>query len=223
MIETTGSHPGESIAQFEIGPHRNFVYLILDWSNRKAALVDPQKGLTAPLDVLKKEGFNLQMILLTHTHSDHTAGLSLLIQQFPGITIAVHEQEAHRLTPTIRSTTPLRWLQEGESLNVGEIPLRVLHTPGHSAGACCFLVATEPPALLTGDTVFIRDCGRTDLDSGSNEEMFQSLQKIRKLPPETIIFPGHHYAPEWSSTLEKELQESPPFQCKTPKELEELP
>lgn len=77
--------------------------------------------------------------------------------------------------------------------------------------------------LLTGDTLFIRDCGRTDFEDGDNEQMFQSLQRIKKLPPATVILPGHHYQPETASVLELELLESAPLKCRSVEELAGLP
>jgi glyoxylase-like metal-dependent hydrolase (beta-lactamase superfamily II) len=114
-------------------------------------------------------------------------------------------------------------LQDGQRLRVGELAVDVIHTPGHSSGECCCLLAGTPPVLFTGDTLFIRDCGRTDLETGSNEEMFASLQKIKRLPSDAIILPGHHYKPEYASVLSRELRESPPLLCRSVQELIELP
>lgn len=221
LTATVGQMP---VAQFEIGNLRNFVYLILDWSTREAAIVDPQKDLSAPLDALRTHGFRLTHVLLTHTHHDHIAGVPELARTFPEVPIAVHDSDLHRLPASVRTRAKILKLRDGESLRIGTLELQSLHTPGHSAGeSCFFLPATVPPYLFTGDTVFIRDCGRTDLESGSTKEMFESLQRIKKLPSETVILPGHHYARETASTLQKELQESPPLRCQSVAELEALP
>ena len=106
---------------------------------------------------------------------------------------------------------------------VGSIRVRVLHTPGHSAGECCYFFENGGKYLFTGDTLFIRDYGRTDFADGSNEQMFASLQRIKALPPETVILPGHHYVRECASILSKEIVESPPLRCGSVEELASLP
>ena len=217
----------EPIAQYEIGAGKNLVYLILDWSSKKAALVDPQRDLTVPLRDLIKHGFTLEFCLLTHTHHDHIAGVPELHAR--GIPICVHLEDQHRLPRDVQTSETTQLLRDSETLLLGGLSIRVLYTPGHSAGECCFYFEARGanglsrPYLLTGDTVFIRDCGRTDFPDGSNEQMFQSLQRIKSLPAETVILPGHHYALETASTLARELLESPPFCCRSTEELAALP
>lgn len=216
---------GEMIAQFEIGNYRNFVYLLLDWKTRKAAIVDPQFDLTLPEEALQQNGFELISILLTHTHRDHTAGVPEILKRNPNIPLFCHRDELHRLDTQIMNRANIKTVRDGDTLSVGEINIRVIHTPGHTLGECCYFIehSSPIPYLLTGDTVFIRDCGRTDLDTGSTQQMFQSLQRIKKLPHHSVILPGHHYRTECASTLQKEIELSPPFQCKTVSELEALP
>lgn len=217
-----GLVPNEPVAQFEIGSMRNFIYLILDWATRKAAIIDPQRDLDEPLSAISAYGFELEALLLTHTHFDHIAGVPPLAQLYPKLPILLNSADAHRLKPA--SLKPqLRLLNDGDVVTVGNLRVRVLHTPGHSAGECCYLLEGEPPYLFSGDTLFIRDCGRTDLETGSAQEMFHSLQRIKALSPRTILLPGHHYAPECASTLEKELRESPPLRCQSIEELEAQP
>lgn len=209
------------IAQFEIGSHKNFVYLVLDWATRHAAWVDPQSNLTEPLDFLTKHRFTLSSILLTHTHFDHIAGVAELLHRFPEIPVHVHRDDTHRLAkPALARTKPVG---DGELLSVGGLSLKAMHTPGHSAGECSYLLQSVPPFLFTGDTIFIRDCGRTDFEDGSNDQMYASIQRIKKLPPETVFLVGHHYKQECATTLARELAESGPFKCKSVEELANLP
>ena len=224
LHEAQGLIQGEPVAQFEIGDYKNFVYLILDWRQREAAIIDPQKDLTQPLAALARHGFSLTQILLTHTHHDHVAGVPELMQKFSGISVRVHEHDLHRIRQMESiSKAYFNPVQDGEKLSVGAHSIAAIHTPGHSSGECCYLLETQPPYLFTGDTVFIRDCGRTDLPTGSNAEMFSSLQRLKTLAPETIFLPGHHYVPECATTLRLELATSPPFKCGTVEELKALP
>lgn len=211
---------GKQTAQYEIGPTQNFVYFVLDWIAKEALIIDPHSPLQEPLQILQKNHFKLSQILLTHTHYDHVDGVPELVKWNPDIKILTHKDEFHRVQ---EYGTHIHFIQDGDELHVGAIKIKVLHTPGHSAGECSYFIQGTPPHLFTGDTLFIRDCGRTDLPTGSTEQMFYSLQKIRALPPETVILPGHHYKKEYASVLSEELLRSPPFQCKSVAELEALP
>jgi hydroxyacylglutathione hydrolase len=219
--EPTGLALNETIAQFGIGDFRNFVYLILDWKTKSAAWVDPQEDLSEPLKALNDHGFKLEFVLLTHTHHDHISGVPGLLKKFPTLAIHAHEKDARRLSKEIRKNVAPT--SEGQILNLGSIAIHIMHTPGHSAGECSYYLETDRPYLFTGDTIFIRDCGRTDFEDGSNDEMFESIQRIKSLSPKTVILPGHHYVKDCATTVEAELVASPPFRCKSVEELAALP
>jgi hydroxyacylglutathione hydrolase len=219
--EPKGLIPNQVIAQYEIGDFKNFVYLILDWKTKSAAWVDPQEDLSSPLMQLEEHGFKLKFVLLTHTHHDHIAGVPGLLRKFPELLIHTHEKDARRLSKEIqKNVIPIG---DGETLNLGLLPIQVMHTPGHSSGECSYYLETDLPYLFTGDTIFIRDCGRTDLESGSNQEMFESIKRIKELSPRTVLLPGHHYAQECATTIATELLASPPFRCKSVEDLASLP
>ena len=210
------------MAQFEIGDMRNFIYLIMDWETRQAAIVDPQADLSVPLRVLAENGFTLSAVLLTHSHHDHIAGVPELARRLPPLPIYIHVADSFRLK-SLPQQDRLKFLNDQDQLKIGNLVLTAFHTPGHSAGELSYFLSADRPYLFTGDTIFIRDCGRTDFPTGSNEEMFASIQKIKLLPPETVFLPGHHYARECATTLETELRESPPFRCRNVEELKALP
>lgn len=214
----------QPIAQFECGKYRNFVYLIIDWKTRQAAIVDPQEDLEPIFAFTKENDLRLAAILLTHTHFDHTAGLPELLRLYPELPLFLHNEGLPGLEPPIKTSANIRNIKDGEQLYIGSMSVDIIHTPGHTSGGCCFRVPSgDLSYLLTGDTLFIRTCGRTDLETGSTQDMFNSLQKIKAFSDSTIIYPGHHYEMECSSTLRQELLQNPSLQCKTVEELDALP
>src|SRR4051794_20530160 len=107
----TGHQPmglqlGQTVAQFELGSQKNFIYLVLCWKTKKAAIVDPQKDLDPPLTALRTHGFQLDSILLTHTHFDHTAGVPELTAKYPQMPVYVHGKDAFRLNSLIKDQGP---------------------------------------------------------------------------------------------------------------------
>lgn len=220
----------QCIAQFEIGTMKNFIYLLIDWNQKKAVVVDPQADLAPWLQWLQEHAIELEGILLTHTHFDHTAGVGPLLEKFTSLWLGVGKPDLRRLPQAwvrqLEKRGCLKLWDDEQIFQVGSLEVKALSTPGHSSGEYCYWIQKQPgvdrPYLFTGDTLFIRDCGRTDLESGNDAEMFASLQKIKSLPPETVLLVGHHYAPECATTLGIELQTSPPLQCKSVAELSAL-
>jgi hydroxyacylglutathione hydrolase len=224
--QAQGLAPQEPVAQYELGPMKNFVYFVLDWSTKRAAIIDSQRDLTGPLQDVLAAGFKLESCLLTHTHHDHIAGVPELISQFKDLVFYYHSEDRHRLEKFYERypQAHFRELLDGQEVQVGSLKLIALHTPGHSAGELSYrLDSSASSYLFSGDMLFIRDCGRTDLDTGDNQKMFESLQKIKTLPKDLVILPGHHYSQECSSLLSEELKRSPPLLCRTVEELANLP
>lgn len=211
------------IHQFEIGNFKNFVYLIV--SQGEALVVDPQRELKVWEDVLEKTEAKLRGCLLTHSHWDHVAGVPEVARKYM-VPVWVHPGETHRLysmpQPVQREIRPL---DPEVPILIGDCVIEVIHTPGHSSGECCFLIKhpDSAPQLLTGDTVFVGDVGRCDLDTASVSQMFESLQKLKRLSPQTVVWPGHNYGARPSSTIAEESATSPAFQCVSIEELDALP
>lgn len=222
--EPQGCVENEPVAQWKLGNHRNFVYLLVDWETKTCAWIDPQKDLPPVLHVIERYALQLTGVLLTHTHHDHVAGLPWLAHKFRELPLYVHPADLTRLDRQTLRDFKVRELKPDEEFLVGGLRVRALHTPGHSAGECCYFVeARRRRYLFSGDTLFIRDCGRTDFPDGSNEQMFESLQRLKELPNDTILLPGHHYQPECASTMGREKQTSAPLKAATVEELAALP
>jgi hydroxyacylglutathione hydrolase len=171
----------------------NFSYIIADETTKEAAVVDASFNAPSLIRIVKAEGFTLKYIINTHGHSDHTAGNQELQKALGGQIVA------YRLA---RSNFNLA-VDDGETLKVGEIPLKVIYTPGHTLDSICVLVNGK--TLLTGDTLFVGECGRTDLPGGDPEKMYKSLfGKLLKLSDEVEIYPGHNYGSEPFSTVGQE-------------------
>jgi len=228
--QALGAFEGEPVAQFEIGDQANFVYLIIDWPNRRVAVIDPQEDIDPLMEVFDRYSLTIAGVLLTHSHFDHLAGIPRLVRQFPNLPVYLHEKEMHRISIPMKNQTRIQTVRDEDIVLIGGLRIRVLHTPGHSAGACCYLL--DPPAhevayLFSGDTAFIGDCGRTDLETGDPKEMFASLRKLRTLGETygkpVIVLPGHHYAPACASTLRTEAETNRAMLAKNVAELEALP
>ncbi len=157
----------------------NFSYVIYCPESREAALVDPGFDASKALAFIDSKKLKLLYIINTHHHSDHTADNQRVKR----------ECGSEILAPKT----------DGETLLIGEVRLKFLLTPGHTPGDICMIVDDE--ALLTGDTLFIGDCGRTDLPGGSDAQMYDTLQKLKTLPDHLIVYPGHDYGPKPFDTL----------------------
>ena len=179
---------------------RNFSYLIGDEATRQCVVIDPAYAPADLLDSARNDGYEIAGALITHYHADHCGG-SMMGMQLPGVVellelidvpIYVHQDEVTWIRKTTGiSDTHIRVTHEGERLTLGSIDIDFLHTPGHTPGSQCFIVRDR---LVSGDTVFLDGCGRTDLPGGDPEEMFRSLRRLSQLPHTTDLYPGHDYS-----------------------------
>jgi hydroxyacylglutathione hydrolase len=171
----------------------NFSYVIADEASREAAVVDPSFNADELLSVLKSEGFSLKYVVCTHGHSDHTAGNYQLQSALGGQVVA------HSLS---RIRADLK-VEDGDVLYVGAVEMKVIYTPGHTTDGICLLV--DGKKLLTGDTLFVGECGRVDLPGGSSAKLYDSLfNKVMKLGDEVEVYPGHDYGSKPFSTIGEE-------------------
>jgi glyoxylase-like metal-dependent hydrolase (beta-lactamase superfamily II) len=126
------------------------------------------------------------------------AGIAELLEQVE-VPIHVQRDEANFVTAVTGVQDALAAHDSGDVVTVGSVPIELVHTPGHTPGSQCFLVDGK---LIAGDTLFLEGCGRTDLPGGDPEQMYFSLtQRLAKVSDETVLYPGHLYAPEPSATM----------------------
>ncbi len=181
-------------------PLDNNAYFLFDEVSRLAAVVDPALAGKELLAMSEKFGAKIIYILNTHGHPDSTAD-DASIRTATGAKIAIFEVDAPRLERNARGT---RWflpappapmkadvlLKEGSDLKLGDLVITALHTPGHTEGSACFRVETAG-ALFTGDTLYAGSCGRTDVQGGSPAKMVFTLRRLKGLPADTRVYPGH--------------------------------
>jgi glyoxylase-like metal-dependent hydrolase (beta-lactamase superfamily II) len=187
----------------------NFVYLIGDRETGEAVAVDPAYAPGELVDLLESDGMRLVGALATHYHADHVGGILFGSQAIAGVSallervsVPIHVQRDE--TPWVLRAAGIGRDDVVEHdaddvVHVGEVAIRLLHTPGHTPGSQCFLVDGR---LVAGDTLFLDGCGRTDLPGGDPEALYESLTtRLARVPDDTVLFPGHLYSPEPSATM----------------------
>jgi glyoxylase-like metal-dependent hydrolase (beta-lactamase superfamily II) len=195
------------VEQFAVGPMANFAYLLGCEETRIAALVDPcfePEKLVARAEAL---GYRVGWVINTHGHHDHVNGNGRAVE-LTGAKVAAHRKAEFTVD---------RFLKHGDTLRVGEITVGVLHTPGHARDAICLQADGH---IFTGDTLFVGECGRTDLPGSDPYAMHRSLfEVLAEVPDSAVVWPGHDYGPRPSSTMGTERREN---YVLTPRSLEEF-
>lgn len=186
----------------------NFAYAIGDRKTGEAVLVDPAYDVDGLLAVLESDGMTVTGVLGTHYHADHVGG-SMMGHSVVGIAELLERVDVpiHLQAPEIEFVTKTTGItgdalvghSSGDVVSVGSIDIELIHTPGHTPGSQCFLVNNH---LVSGDTLFLDGCGRTDLPGGDPEELYHSLTgRLSKVPDTATLFPGHLYSPEPSQSM----------------------
>jgi hydroxyacylglutathione hydrolase len=168
----------------------NFSYILADEDTGEAAVVDTSFNANEIMQILREKQFKLKYIICTHGHPDHVAGNMALRSALSGLVVG---HNSSRIRTDIK-------VEDGDILKVGNITINVLSTPGHTPDSICLLV--DEKILLTGDTLFVGECGRTDLAGGNPANMYDSLfNKILKLNDEVDVYPGHDYGSSPQSSI----------------------
>ncbi len=202
----------------------NFVYLIGDRETGDAVAVDPAYGVQELLEILDGDGLRLRGVLGTHWHPDHLGGdlMGYPIEgirdllALPDVAVKLHVQRDE--AEWVKRTTgvgddDLELHRSGDVVEVGNVPVRLLHTPGHTPGSQCFVVDGK---LVAGDTLFLDGCGRTDLPGGDADQMYESLtQRLATIPDDTVLYPGHLYSEAPFATMGETRQRNYVFRLPT--------
>lgn len=189
------------IKSFPVGALWTNCYVVYN-DSRDAIIVDPGGSMGEVREFLTANDLKLRWILITHGHSDHILGLGE-VRALASDGIAIHSEDSACLTDANKNLSSLlgypttfdsaeRVVKDGDEFDVGSMKIRVLFTPGHTSGGCCFYVTEgAEELLLSGDTLFARTIGRTDLPGGDEGVLIRSLEKLSILPDSLCVYPGH--------------------------------
>jgi len=182
-----------------VGPVMTNCYIIACEETNKGAVIDPGGDAKAILAAVKRMGADVEYVLNTHGHFDHTLANDAIVAA-TGATLAIHEADAPMLAMgggaawlgmKGSQSRPDLLLRDGDIVRVGNLQLRVLHVPGHSPGGVAFYLA-EQGVVFSGDALFQMGIGRTDLPGGDYDRLIASIRtKLLTLPPDTVVYPGH--------------------------------
>ncbi|XP_076026754.1 hydroxyacylglutathione hydrolase, mitochondrial [Genypterus blacodes] len=164
----------------------NYMYLLIDQDSKEAAIVDPVEPVKV-LEAIRKHGVNLTTVLTTHHHWDHAGGNEKMVKRIRGLKVYGGDDRVDALTKKVSNS---------HTFKIGSLNVKCLFTPCHTTGHICYYVtkenSTEPPAVFTGDTLFMAGCGK--FFEGTAEQMYKALiEVLGQLPPETRVYCGHEY------------------------------
>ena len=184
-------------------------YLLWDeTAGNAAAIVDPGGSADQILAKIKEHNLDVKLILLTHGHFDHVMGVQDLLAAYPDLPVYITEtdypeaRDGGQFGYSMGEVASVRFYDEGDTVELGNLKIDVLRTPGHTPGSVTLRVED---VLFTGDTLFRGSCGRTDFPGGSFGDMQRSLKRLADLPGNYRVYPGH----EGSSTLDYERKYNP--------------
>jgi len=182
--------------QINAGGDRNFAYLIGDRKGGHGALVDPPPNSLRYQKYIDRHDLTVDYVVITHGHGDHTWGVSEARERYNARVVA-HKSMLLKLDHPVG---------DGDTLPLGKMEMKFIHTPGHSDDHICVLFGHR---LITGDLLFVGKVGGTDLGDGARKEYDSLHKKIMTLPPETEVWPGHDFGVEPMSTIGKEIETNP--------------
>ncbi len=192
--------------QFRIGPYLNFTYLVAEEEGGQGVVIDPSFGIDPVLSAIDERRVKVRYILNTHSHPDHVAG-NQDVRDRTGAKVV-----AHRVAPLHQDVS----VDDGDGFAAGGLKFQVAHTPGHTKDSVLYLFEGN---VATGDTLFVGECGRTDLPGSDPSEMYDSLlRRVVALDDALVVLPGHDYGPTPTSTIGREKRENYTLQPRTREE-----
>lgn len=188
------------VKQYIAGPIDANNYLVADEKSKEAVLIDCSEHVQKILNDVKELGLKVKYILLTHGHFDHVMGVNSMKEALRAkVLINKKDEKQLEMTQTILKTFGIfveknpeydKYIDKNTELKIGDIPIKIFETPGHTEGGLCYLIDGK---LFSGDTLFRNYVGRTDLPGGNYAKLENSIKNVLyKLPEETEVFPGHN-------------------------------
>ena len=189
------------IQNFVLGMVGTNCYLVVNEEEKQCILIDPAVYSGEIAEQIRREGLDLRAILLTHGHFDHIMGIDGFRKEFPEIPVYAHREEEALLKDASMNASlefgrqytfsGAAYAEDGDVLDLAGMQFRVIHTPGHTIGGCCYYLQEEK-VLFSGDTLFQESIGRTDFPTGNGGQLMRSIrEKLFTLPEETAVYPGH--------------------------------
>jgi glyoxylase-like metal-dependent hydrolase (beta-lactamase superfamily II) len=188
----------------------NFSYVIADETTLEAIVIDPSFNSDEITHIVRDRDLQVKYVVNTHQHADHVAGNEEIKSAFNAKIVA------HKLSRTCKDVSVV----DGQTLALGNLTAKVIHTPGHSPDSICLLIGNK---LFTGDTLFVGECGRTDLPGGSASDLYDNLfGKLMKLDDSVEVYPGHDYGRKPHSTIGEEKRTNYTLEKRTRQEFIEF-
>lgn len=206
-----------NIEQIKVGFMDVFCYIVSCERTKEALVIDPAGDEDMILNRIKEKGLNLKYIVNTHGHPDHIGG-NARVKELTGAEIVMHEEDDKLFNSPEGRERAMQMgfnpspdadlhVKDNDEIMVGDITLKVIHTPGHSRGGICLYGDGN---LFSGDTLFVGAIGRTDLPGSSYEDFMDSInRKLMTLPEDTVVWPGHDYGISPNSTIGHEKMTNP--------------
>ncbi len=188
------------IFSYITGPIQVNTYLVYDEITMKGFIVDPGDYSPKLSKMAMDLGIDIEYIILTHGHGDHIGGVERFKRDFSSAKLVAHEKEKEMLSDAVMNCsaeffpggvtlTPDIWVKDGDKLQVGDMELKIIHTPGHTPGGMSIYVDNT---LFSGDTLFRYSVGRTDFPGGDQRALINSIKdRLFHLPDDTRVLPGH--------------------------------
>ncbi len=192
--------------QVRLGPYLNFSYLVSEREGGEAMVIDPSYGVEPLLEAIDARSAKVRYVLNTHSHKDHIAGNAEVVER-TGAKVVAHRNVPFR--PDVQ-------VDEGSVIESGGLRVEVQFTPGHTEDSVLYLFHGH---VATGDTLFVGECGRTDLPGGDPSKMYDSLLgRVVRLDDALVVLPGHDYGVSPTSTIGREKRENYTLQPRTREE-----